>query len=158
MDSFSLNYLLKDLKQLDKDELFEKMKELYYDNKKQANKIFDLEAELNKYQNKIEKKKSKESKAINYEDYNVKWVMAEKIVFILKRNKKPMSTKEIINELLMIEPRLNDLYSEREKTLSSFIYNTVKRGFIVRSDKSFSGGYKYTVTFINDKKGIGKSI
>jgi hypothetical protein len=143
MDSFSLNYLLKDLKKLDKDELFEKMKELYYDNKKQANKIFDLEAELNKYQNKIENKKSKECKLINYAGYNLGWVMAEKIVFILKRNKKPMSTKEIINELLMIEPRLNDLYSEREKTLSNFIYNTVKCGYIVRIDKSIGGGFKY---------------
>jgi hypothetical protein len=133
MESFSLNYLLKDLKKLDKDELFEKMTELYYDNKKQANKIFDLEAELNKCQIKIEKKSSKESKTISYDGYDLKWVMAEKIVFILKRNKKPMSTKEIINELLMIEPRLNDLYSEREKTLSNFIYNTVKCGFLVRA-------------------------
>ena len=145
MDGFSLNYLLKDLKKLDKDELFEKMKELYYDNKKQANKIFDLEAELNKYQNKIEKKNLKGSEAINYEGYDLKWVMAEKIVFILKRNNKPMSTKEIINELLMVEPRLNDLYSEREKTLSNFIYNTVKCGFIVRVDKSIGGGYNYAL-------------
>jgi hypothetical protein len=133
MESFSLNYLLKDLKKLDKEKLFEKMKELYYDNKKQANKIFDLEAELNKCQNKIEKKNSKECKTISYDGYDLNWVMAEKIVFILKRNKKPMSTKQIINELLMIEPRLNDLYSEREKTLSNFIYNTVKCGFLVRA-------------------------
>jgi hypothetical protein len=145
MDSFSLNYLLKDLKNLDKDELFEKMKELYYDNKKQSNKIFDLEAKLNKYQNKIEKKNLKESKAINYDGYNLAWVMAEKIVFILKQNNKPMSTKQIIVELLMREPRLNDLYSEREKTLSNFIYNTVKCGFIVRVDKSIGGGYKYAL-------------
>ena len=145
MDSFSLNYLLKDLKKLDKEELFEKMKELYYDNKKQANKIFDLEAELNKYQNQIVTKKSKESKLINYDGYNLTWVMAEKIVFILKRNNKPMSTKEIIDELLMVEPRLNDLYSERKKTLSNFIYNTVKLGFIVRIGKSIGGGYNYAL-------------
>lgn len=145
MDSFSLNYLLKDLKKLDKDELFEKMKELYYDNKKQANKIFDLEAELNKYQNQIVSKQSKESKLINYDGYDLDWVMAEKIVFILRRNEKPMSTKQIINELLMIEPRLNDLYSEREKTLSNFIYNTVKCGFLVRADKSIGGGYNYAL-------------
>jgi hypothetical protein len=145
MDSFSLNYLLKDLKNLDNEDLFEKIKELYYDNKKQANKIFELEAELNKYQNKIEKKNLKESRSINYEGYDLGWVMAEKIVFVLKRNKKSMSSKQIINELLMIEPRLNDLYSEREKTLSNFIYNTVKGGFIVRADKLIGGGYKYAL-------------
>jgi hypothetical protein len=145
MDSFSLNYLLKDLKKLDKEELFEKMKELYYDNKKQANKILDLEEELNKYQNKFEKKNLKECKVINYDGYDLKWVMAKKIVFIIKRNNKLMSTKQIINELLMIEPRLNDLYSEREKTLSNFIYNTVKCGFLVRADKSIGGGYNYAL-------------
>lgn len=145
MDSFSLNYLLKDLKKLDKDDLFEKVKQLYYENQKQSNKILDLEAELAEVKSKVRQKEPKESKTPNYEGFNTQWVMAEKIVFILKQNKKPMTTKEIVNTLLSIEPKLNDAYSEKEKILSNFVYNTLKCGFIERIEKSIGGGYKYVI-------------
>ena len=143
MGSFSLDYLLKDLKKLDKAQLFEQVKVLYYENEKQANKILDLQASIAKYEKKKMKKLPNESHSVNYEGYKPEWIMAEKIVFILKRNKKAMATKEIINELLNIEPSLNEAYKDKIKIVSNFIHNTLKRGFIVRSAKSIGGGYTY---------------
>ena len=145
MESFSLNYLLNDLKKLDKAELFEKIKALYYDNEKLAYRICVLEEEIALYKTKSDKKHVKEDKITNYEGYKSEAVMAEKIVFILKRNKKSMSTSEIIEVLLKLEPKLNDRYKDKVKVISNFIYNTLRCGFIVRDKKSFNGGYKYAL-------------
>ncbi|MBA2613961.1 MAG: hypothetical protein H0U95_18505 [Bacteroidetes bacterium] len=69
--------------------------------------------------------------------------MTEKIVFILKRNKVAMNTMQIVNELLKIEPNLNELYKDKVKTISNYIYTTLRLGFIMRYDKSIGGGYNY---------------
>ena len=143
MENFSLNFLLKDLKKLDKEELFEKVKDLYYENQKLTNKVFDLEELISKYERKIEKKNSKAERIVNYDGYKTEWVMTEKIVFILKRNKIAMSTMQIVNELLKIEPNLNDLYKDKVRTISNYIYTTLNLGFIKRSEKAIGGGYKY---------------
>jgi hypothetical protein len=143
MSTISLNYLLKDFKKLDKDELFEKFKELYYDNEKLTNRIFELEVDLKKEKEKNAKEKAKKSTQLDYKGYNKDWVMAEKIVFILKMNKKAMSGREISNELLKLEPNFNLIYDDKVKSISSFIYNTVRLGYVVRVDKKIGGGYKY---------------
>ena len=69
MNNFSLEYLLKDLKRLDTDELFEKTKQLYYENEKQASLILNLEAEIITLKAKVQKQKLKQSKIINYNTY-----------------------------------------------------------------------------------------
>ncbi len=145
MESFSLNYIFKDLKKLDKEELFQKMKTLYYENEKLRNKIGDLEETISKYKEKQEKKKSKAKEIVIYDGYNNDWVMAEKIVFLLKQNKKPMTSFQIIDQLLILEPKLNEKYKDKIKSISNFIYNTLKLGFIIRCDKSMGGGYKYSL-------------
>ena len=104
MNTISLNYLLKDFKKLDKDELFGKFKELYYDNEKLTNRVFELEAFLKREKEKNAKDKAKKSIPSDYEGYSKDWVMAEKIIFILKKNKQAMSAREISNELLKLEP------------------------------------------------------
>lgn len=143
MSTISLNYLLKDFKKLDKDELFEKFKELYYDNEKLTNRVFELEAFLKREKEKNAKDKAKKSIQLDYEGYNKDWVMAEKIVFILKKNKQAMSAREISNELLKLEPNFNFKYDNKVKSISSFIYNTVKLGYVARVDKKIGGGFKY---------------
>ncbi|MDP1801948.1 MAG: hypothetical protein Q8L81_11390 [Bacteroidota bacterium] len=145
METFSLNFLLKDLKKLDKEELFEKVKDLYYENQKLTNRVFDLEELMSKQEKKIEKKKSKIDKIINYDGYNTEWIMTEKIVFILKRNKVAMSTIQVVNELLKIEPNLNEIYKDKVRTISNYIYNTLRLGFIKRSEKAVGGGYNYVI-------------
>ncbi|MBL7911679.1 MAG: hypothetical protein JNJ41_11535 [Bacteroidia bacterium] len=145
MESFSLNYVLKDLKKLDKEQLFEKIKTLYYENINLTNKIYDLEETISKHEKKHGKKKLKDSGTPNYADYNNNWVMAEKIVFILKKNKKPMTSLQIIEQLLILDPKLNEIYKDKIKSISNFIYNTLKLGFIIRSHKAIGGGYNYYV-------------
>lgn len=143
MESFSLNYALRDLKKLDKEELFEKIKTLYYENAKLTNKINDLEETILKFEKKREKKKSKENDVINYDGYNNDWVMAEKVVFVLKKNKKSMTTVQIIEQLIVLDPKLNEIYKDKIKSMSNFIYNTLRLGFIVRVGRSIGGGYSY---------------
>lgn len=143
MSSKSLNYLLKDFKELDKDELFDKCKELYYEIERLNNIVYELETELKKERKKNSKEKDTKNVRVDYIGYNKEWVMAEKIVFILKKNKQAMTTKEISVELLKLEPNFNNVYRDIVKSLSAFVHNTVKLGYIVRVDKSFGGGYKY---------------
>lgn len=145
MESFSLNYVLKDLKKLDKEQLFEKIKTLYYENVNLTNKIYDLEDTISKFEKKQEKKKSKKNEVANYTGYNNDWVMAEKIVFILKKNKKSMTTSQLIKQLAILDPKLNELYKDKVKSMSNFIYNTLRLGFIKRCEKSIGGGYKYSL-------------
>ena len=125
MESFSLNYTLKDLKKLDREQLFEKTKTLYYENVKLANKIYDLEDTIAKFEKKQEKKKSKENDSANYDGNNNDWVMAEKIVFVLKKNKRPMTSLQIIEQLLILDPKLNEIYNDKIKSMSNFIYNAI---------------------------------
>ncbi|MBA3681020.1 MAG: hypothetical protein H0W73_07610 [Bacteroidetes bacterium] len=146
MENFSLNFLLKDLKKLEKAELFEKVKDLYYDNQKLTNKVHALENLILEYEKKRESKKSKKDRIANYEGYKTEWIMTEKIVFILKRNKLSMRTIEIVNELLKIEPSLNEIYKDKVRTISNYVYNTYSLGFIKRSEKAIGGGYKYEVS------------
>lgn len=155
MESFSLNYTLKDLKKLDREQLFEKTKTLYYENVKLANKIYDLEDTIAKFEKKQEKKKSKENDSANYDGYNNDWVMAEKIVFVLKKNKRPMTSLQIIEQLLILDPKLNEIYNDKIKSMSNFIYNALRLGFIIRSHKAIGGGYNYCVNakqkfYLND--------
>ncbi len=145
MESFSLNYVLKDLKKLDKEQLFEKIKILYYENANLTNKIFDLEDTISKFEKKQEKKKPKENDNANYTGYKNNWVMAEKIVFILKKNKRPMTSLQIIEQLLILEPKLNEIYKDKIKSLSNFIYNTLRLGFIIRNERAIGGGFKYSL-------------
>lgn len=145
MESFSLNYILKDLMKLDKEELFEKLKILYYENEKLKNKVGDLEETVSKYEEKQEKKKLKDKEIVNYDGYSNDWIMAEKIVFVLKKNKKPMSTSQIIKQLLILDPKLNELYKDKIKSMSNFIYNTLRLGFIIRNEKAIGGGFKYSL-------------
>lgn len=146
MSDAALNYLLKDIKNLDKYEMFAKYKKLYTQLELANSENLELRETVAKLKQKLQEKAIEKSKTVSYDGYNKNWVMSKKIVFVLKQNKKPMTARDIVELLLSIEPQLNDIYKEKEKILSNYIYNAVKRGYIHSVDKEVGGGYKYAVS------------
>lgn len=92
-------------------------------------------------------KKSKEKKHTKptYPEYDSTWKGIEKVIYILKENGRIMLSKEIVLELLNIEPDLAQKWDNPYSATIKYISRGVRFGRIIQYNKIGSGGFTYAL-------------
>lgn len=89
-----------------------------------------------------------------YIAYKTDWLYIDKIVFVLERTRKPMTSKQITGVLLKIEPELKLRLLDPFKSITKSIYNGVKINRVLRHSKTGNFGYTYLLPEWINEKGI----
>ncbi len=88
---------------------------------------------------------------IKYKGYDKEWAQVEKVIFILSRNKKPLLTKEIVKELLLIEPQLQQSLKDPYNSIAKALYVAIKLDRVIQDKKIGAGGYTHILPDWLDK-------
>lgn len=78
-----------------------------------------------------------------YIGYNIGWLYIDKIVFIIERTRKPLTSHQIVNKLIEIEPTLPQKLLDPFNSITKAIYNGIKINRLVRHFKTGNFGYTY---------------
>lgn len=126
------------LNEQEKNWAFEELYKLYNESQ--------LDCEALKAENTYLKKSKKEknTKPI-YSEYDPSWKGIEKVIYILKENGRIMLSKEIVLELLNIEPDLAQKWDSPYSATIKYISRGVRFGRIIQYNKIGSGGFTYAL-------------
>lgn len=128
---------------------------------KELHKLYiDQIADIEVYEARIEhllKRIVEREKEISKENeigvYNPKWIGIDKVIYILKKNSKVMLSSEILKELLITEPFLNQKWTNPYSAIITYIGRGVKFGRIVQHNKIGAFGYTYALPEWFDDEG-----
>lgn len=127
--------LIKELVDLQEknEKLIQKLERKLEDRK---NKIIELSEELAFFNSDSEDLKK-------YIGYNVDWLYIDKIVFVIERTRKPLTSHQIVNKLIEIEPTLKQKLLNPFNSITKSIYSGVKLNRVIRHLKTGNFGYTY---------------
>lgn len=78
-----------------------------------------------------------------YIGYNVDWLYIDKIVFVIERTRKPLTSHQIVNKLIEIEPTLKQKLLDPFNSITKSIYSGIKLNRLIRYFKTGNFGYTY---------------
>ena len=90
---------------------------------------------------------------LNKDEYNPKWSWVNKIVFVLKKTRRPMLSPEIIRLLVPHEPILQHS-SNRPQAFSVYLNKAVKYQRIAAYKRGGSRGYYYVLPEWMNEHGV----
>ena len=134
------------LNEQDKNRAFE---ELYKLNKEL---LIDNEV-LNGENLRLKKTEEKKVHKPDYSEYDPNWKGIEKVIYILKENGRVMLSKEIVLELLNVEPDLAQKWDSPYSATIKYISRGVSFGRIIQYNKIGSGGFTYALPEWFDENG-----
>ena len=80
-----------------------------------------------------------------YIGYNIDWLYIDKIVFVIERTRKPLTSHQIVNKLIEMEPTLKQKLLDPFNSITKSIYNGVKLKRLLRHIKTGNFGYTYVL-------------
>jgi hypothetical protein len=132
-----------ELRSRDKDQLIELVFSMNND-LKQLWEQFDEQLKINQAQAErirvLEAKAKRHSKYGGY-DKSKPWVF--KLCFILERNARPMTLKDIKTEFLLLEPDLNERWANPDHYLSQVLLIATSRKAVIKEKSTRERGYYY---------------
>lgn len=147
-------YRFAEVQKLDKQRLLIAYKELHKFCLEQIADIEVCEAKIDYLEKRIVEREKEISKENEIGIYNPKWMGIDKVIYILKKNSKVMLSSEIQNELLKIEPFLNQKWTNPYSAVITYLGRGVKFGRIIQYDKIGAFGYTYGLPEWFDEYGI----
>lgn len=126
------------LNEQEKNRAFEELYKLYSESK------IDCEA-LKAENTHLKKFKEKKNTKPTYSEYDPSWKGIEKVIYILKENGKIMLSKEIVLELLNIQPDLAQKWDNPYSATIKYISRGVSFGRIIQYTKIGSSGFTYAL-------------
>ena len=91
-----------------------------------------------------------------YVGYNVNWLYIDKIVFVIERTRKPLTSHQIVDILIKIEPTLKQRLLNPFNSFTKVIYNGIKLNRLARHFKTGNFGYTYILTSWLDENDVLK--
>lgn len=135
------------LSEREKDWTYEELYRLYLEAEIEIDLLETENARLNKQleENKIKKP--------SYNNYDSNWKGIEKVIYILRKNQKVMLSKEIMQELLNVQPDLIQKWDKPYPATIKYITRGVNFGRIIQYNKIGSGGFTYALPEWFDEDG-----
>ncbi len=107
-----------------------------YDFEKKEAENLELKKKLNSFYN-------EEDNLEKFKGYKFYWTYIDKICFVLERNKKPMTSKMIVELIQKLEPELTKKLADPFNSISKAIYTGIKLERIVKTNKIGNYGFTY---------------
>lgn len=153
-DKIKLKYKAKQLNALNSDDPEEFIKELLEQIKIKDKAIAYLEASdlkkdaeilrLNAIINDLTKEKS-DDPTVTYKGYSEEWAYIEKVCFIVERSKQALTAREIIDEILVLEPKLKKRLNDPYNSFTQAIHHGVKLERLIKWRKKGTHGHTYLI-------------
>jgi len=118
------------------------------ENKYLLGQIALLENQITELQRKITDLESALSSTNKYDGYDSGWKQIRKVLFILKSNGSAMSSSEILDALLSLEPKFSDTWRNPKKSICRIIGRALKLGLLLKNDC----GNQFRYSLINSQK------
>lgn len=138
------------LQNLTKDELITKVKELYnlqLQNEKyiakQESQLKNKETTINTLTEKLAVFNGTNDSLQKFVGYNKDWLYIDKITFVIERSNKPLTSHQIVDVLMQLEPTLKQRLINPFKSITKAIYNAIKVNRLSRHIKTGNFGYTY---------------
>ena len=144
----------KELYAMNIDKLILLAKNLYKANDALTDEKNRLLKQIEQKNRQIQQLSNPDDPVIKYKGYDKEWAQVEKVIFILSRNKKPLLTKEIVKELLFIEPRLGQSLKDPYNSIAKALYVAIRLERVIQDKKIGAGGYVHVLPEWLDKNNM----
>jgi hypothetical protein len=140
------------LQNLTKDELISKVKELYnlqLQNEKYIAKqdrlLENKEIKINTLTEKLSVFNGTNDGLQKFVGYNKDWLYIDKICFVIERSNKPLTSHQIVDVLIQLEPTLKQRLLDPFKSITKAIYNGLQLSRLIRHYKTGNFGWTYVL-------------
>lgn len=148
--SIAEKYKFLTLQNLTKVELIAKVKELYnlqIQNEKyiakQERQLENKEIKINALTEKLSVFYGTNDDLQKFAGYNINWLYIDKITFVIERSNKPLTSHQIVDVLIQLEPTLKQRLLDPYNSITKSIYNALKLNRLSRHFKTGNFGYTY---------------
>jgi uncharacterized protein HemX len=145
-------YKFSGLQNCTKEELISKIKELYnlqLQNEKyiakQERQLENKETKINTLTEKLSVFDGTNDSLQKFVGYNKDWLYIDKITFVIERSNKPLTSHQIVDVLIQLEPTLKQRLLDPFKSITKAIYKGLQLNRIVRHYKTGNFGWTYVL-------------
>ena len=148
--SIAEKYKFLALQNFTKEELIIKVKELYnlqLQNEKyiakQERQLENNETKINTLAEKLSVFNGTNGSLQKFVGYNKDWLYIDKITFVIERSNKPLTSHQIVDVLIQLEPTLKQRLLNPFKSITKAIYKGIQLNRLVRHYKTGNFGWTY---------------
>lgn len=145
-------YKFSALQNYTKEELISKVKELYnlqLQNEtyiaKQERQLENKETKINTLTEKLSIFYGTNDSLLKFAGYNKDWRYIDKITFVIERSNKPLTSHQIVDILIQLEPTLKQRLISPFKSITKAIYKGIQLNRLVRHYKTGNFGWTYVL-------------
>ena len=138
------------LQNFTKEELITKVKELYnlqLQNEKyiakQERQLENKEIKINTLTEKLSVFDGTNDSLQKFVGYHNDWLYIDKITFVIERSNKPLTSHQIVDVLIQLEPTLKQRLLNPFKSITKAIYKGIQLNRLVRHYKTGNFGWTY---------------
>lgn len=148
--SIAEKYKFSALQNYTKEELISKVKELYnlqLQNEKyiakQERQLENKEIKINTLTEKLSVFDGTNDSLQKFIGYHNDWLYIDKITFVIERSNKPLTSHQIVDILIQLEPTLKQRLLNPFKSITKAIYKGIQLKRLVRHNKTGNFGWTY---------------
>ena len=150
--SIAEKYKFSALQNYTKEELIGKVKELYnlqLQNEtyiaKQERQLENKEAKINTLTEKLSIFYGTNDSLQKFVGYHNNWLYIDKIAFVIERSNKPLTSHQIVDILIQLEPTLKQRLLNSFKSITKAIYKGIRLNRLARHNKTGNFGWTYVL-------------
>jgi len=150
--SIAEKYKFLALQNFTKEELISKIKELYnlqLQNEKyiakQERQLENKETKINILTGKLSLFNGTNDSLQKFVGYHKDWLYIDKICFVIERSNKPLTSRQIVDVLIQLEPTLKQRLLNPFKSITKSIYKGLELNRLIRNCKTGNFGWTYVL-------------
>lgn len=150
--SIAEKYKFSALQNFTKEELIKKVKELYdlqLQNEKyiaKQDRLLEIkETKINTLTEKLSIFNGTNDSLQKFVGYKHEWLYIDKICFVIERSNKPLTSHQIVDVLIQLEPALKQRLLNPFKSISKAIYKGLQLNRLLRHYKTGNFGWTYVL-------------
>jgi hypothetical protein len=150
--SIAEKYKFLALQNFTKEQLITKVKELYnlqLQNEKyiakQERQLENKEIKINTLTEKLSVFDGTNDSLQKFVGYHNDWLYIDKITFVIERSNKPLTSHQIVDILIKLEPTLKQRLLNPFKSITKAIYKGIQLNRLVRHNKTGNFGWTYVL-------------